>query len=129
MWATWCGWCFEGLPLLEKVYQRFQGNENVVILAVNKDDLAVTNADVEQAFKQRGLSIPIVRDQQQIAERVFRLEGLPTMVVLGRDGTVQDYHVGYDAQVAETLPAKIEKLLGGYNIAQAQLDAYKLARA
>ena len=20
MWATWCGWCFEGLPHLEQVY-------------------------------------------------------------------------------------------------------------
>jgi thiol-disulfide isomerase/thioredoxin len=128
MWATWCGWCFEGLPLLEKVYQTYKDREDVVILAVNKDDLAVTNANVEQAFAQHRLTIPIVRDQQQIAERVFRIEGLPTMVVLGRDGTVQDYHVGYDAQVAETLPAKIEKLLAGENLAQQELDAYEQAQ-
>jgi thiol-disulfide isomerase/thioredoxin len=128
MWATWCGWCFEGLPLLEKVYQKYKDHDEVVILAVNKDELAVANAKVEQAFAQHKLTIPIVRDQQQIAERVFHLEGLPTMVVLGRDGTVQDYHVGYDPQLADTLPAKLERLLAGDNLAQHELDAYQQAQ-
>jgi hypothetical protein len=50
------------------------------------------------------------------------------MVVLGRDGTVQDYHVGYDAHVADTLPAKIEKLLAGENLAQQEIDAYQEAQ-
>jgi thiol-disulfide isomerase/thioredoxin len=125
MWATWCGWCFEGLPLLEKVYQQFKDNDQVVILAVNKDDAAVSDAKVEQSFAQHNLTIPIVRDSQQLAERVFQLEGLPTMVVLGRDGTVQLYHVGYDAQLAETLPAKLERLLAGENLAQHELDQYE----
>lgn len=124
MWATWCGWCFEGLPLLEQVHQRFKNNDQVVILAVNKDDPAISNAKVEESFARHNLTIPIVRDQQQIAERVFQLQGLPTMVVLGRDGTIQDYHVGYDPQMASTLTAKLERLLAGENLAQGQLDAY-----
>jgi thiol-disulfide isomerase/thioredoxin len=124
MWATWCGWCFEGLPLLDKVYEQYKDNDQVVILAVNKDEPTVSNVDVEQAFTQRKLGIPIVRDQQQIADKVFSLEGLPTMVVLGRDGTVQEYHVGFDAKLAETLPAKLEKLLAGENLAQHELDAH-----
>jgi thiol-disulfide isomerase/thioredoxin len=125
MWATWCGWCFQGLPLLEKVYQRYRDNDQVVILAVNKDDVAVTNAKVVESFAQHKLTIPIVRDQQQIAERVFHLEGLPTMIVLGRDGTVQDYHVGFDPKLADTLPAKLERLLAGENLAQHELERYQ----
>jgi thiol-disulfide isomerase/thioredoxin len=125
IWATWCGWCFEGLPLLEKVYQQYKGNDQVVFLAVNKDDPAVSNAAVEQAFTKHNLTVPIVRDLEQIAERVFRLEGLPTMIVLGRDGTIQDYHVGYDARLAETLPGKLDRLLAADNLAQEVLDAFE----
>ena len=124
MWATWCGWCFEGLPLLDKVYQQYQENDDVVFLAVSRDELAVSNAKVEEAFKTHNLTLPIVRDQEQISDRVFQVEGLPTTIVLGRDGTVQDYHVGYDPQLPETLPAKLDRLLAGENIAQAELDAY-----
>lgn len=128
LWATWCGWCFEGLPLLEKVYQQYKDNDRVVFLAVSKDDLAVTNANVGEAFEKHKLNIPIVRDHKQITDQLFQLEGLPTTIVLGADGTVQDYHVGYDANLAETLPAKLEKLLAGENLAQAQLDEHERAK-
>jgi thiol-disulfide isomerase/thioredoxin len=128
LWATWCGWCFEGLPLLEKVYQQYKDNDQVVFLAVSKDDLAVTNAAVEEAFKKHNLTVPIARDQEQLTDKLFQLEGLPTTIVLGRDGTVQDYHIGYDAQLADKLPAKLEKLLAGENLAQPELDAYELEK-
>jgi thiol-disulfide isomerase/thioredoxin len=124
LWATWCGWCFEGLPLLEKVYQQYKDRGDVVFLAVSKDDPAVTNAQVEQAFKRHELTVPIARDLEQLSDRLFQLEGLPTTIVLGPDGTVQDYHVGYDPKLAETLPAKIDRLLAGENLAREELERY-----
>ncbi len=129
MWATWCGWCFEGLPLLEKVYQQYRDNDQIVFLAVSKDESSVSNNNVEEAFRKHNLTIPIVRDQDQITDRVFELQGLPTTIVIGRDGTVQDYHVGYDPALPDTLPAKLDKLIAGENLAQAELDAYEQERA
>lgn len=129
MWATWCGWCFEGLPLLEKVYQQYRDNDQIVFLAVSKDESAVSNNNVEEAFKKHNLTIPIVRDQDQITDRVFELQGLPTTIVIGRDGTVQDYHVGYDPALPDTLPAKLDKLIAGENLAQAELDSYEQEKA
>jgi thiol-disulfide isomerase/thioredoxin len=129
MWATWCGWCFEGLPLLEKVYQQYRDNDQIVFLAVSKDESSVSNNNVEEAFKKHNLTIPIVRDQDQITDRLFELQGLPTTIVLGRDGTVQDYHVGYDPELPNTLPTKLDKLLAGENLAQPELDAYEQQKA
>ena len=129
MWATWCGWCFEGLPLLEKVYQQYRDNDQIVFLAVSKDESSVSNNNVEEAFRKHNLTIPIVRDQDQITDRLFELQGLPTTIVLGRDGTVQDYHVGYDPALPNSLPAKLDKLLAGENLAQPELDAYEQQKA
>ncbi len=125
MWATWCGWCFEGFPNLQKVYDQFQGNDKVAILAVNTDEISITDAQVRASFAKTKLTIPIVRDTKQAAGEAFQVQGLPTMVILGPDGTVQDYHIGYDANLAKTLPGKIERLLAGENLAKAELDAYQ----
>ncbi len=128
MWATWCGWCFEGLPLLNKVYGQYAENDQIAFLAVSKDDSTVTNAAVKEAFQKHDLVLPIVRDHEQVTDRVFQVEGLPTTIVIGRDGTIQDYHIGYDPNLAQTLPAKLEKLLTGENLAKAELEAYELQK-
>ena len=36
-WATWCGWCFKGLPNLQKVYEEFKDNDKIAFLAVSTD--------------------------------------------------------------------------------------------
>ena len=128
LWATWCGWCFEGFPNLEKVYQQFKGNDKVVILAVNQDDPTVTDEAVRRSFEKARVSIPIVRDSQHVGEKILHVEGLPTMVVLGVDGAIEDYHIGFDPKLAETLPVKLKKLLGGESLAKEELDRYREAR-
>ncbi|MEX2113287.1 MAG: TlpA disulfide reductase family protein [Pirellulales bacterium] len=125
MWATWCGWCFEGFPNLQKVNDQFQGNDKVVILAVNTDEVTMTDEQVQASFAKAKLTIPIVRDTKQAAGDVFQVQGLPTMVILGPDGTVQDYHIGYDANLAATLPGKIERLLAGESLAKEELEKYQ----
>ncbi len=129
MWATWCGWCFRGLPNLEQVYARYRDNNRVLILAVNKDEPAVSDANVSESFAKANLTIPIVRDPSRLSDKVFGVEMLPTMVVLGTDGSVQDFRVGYDESLAETLPAKIDKLLSGANLAADTLQQYRQAQA
>ena len=128
LWATWCGWCFEGLPLLEQVHQKYKDNDRVVILAVSKDETAVSDEKLRAAFAKHKLTIPIVRDLQQVTDQVFQVQALPTSVILGTDGTIQDYHVGYDAALTETLPQKIEKLLKGEDLAKQEIEAYQAER-
>jgi thiol-disulfide isomerase/thioredoxin len=125
MWATWCGWCFRGLPNLEQVYQKYKNNDKVLIVAVNTDEPAVSDARVRESFDSARLTIPIVRDASRLVNKVFQVQVVPTLVVLGADGTVQVYQVGYDEQLAETLPKKLDLLLAGEDVAGPQLEAYR----
>ena len=129
MWATWCGWCFEGFPNLQQVYDEFADNDKVAILAVNTDEVTVSDEKVRQAFETAKLTIPIVRDTQRAASEVFQVQGLPTMVILGAEGSVEDYHVGYDANLANTLPKKLERLLAGESLAKEELEKYESSLA
>lgn len=129
LWATWCGWCFEGLPLLETVYAKYKNDDRVAILAVCKDEVAVSDERVRSTFEQHKLTIPVVRDLSQATDQVFQVRALPTCILLGADGTVQEYRVGYDPKLADNLPLKIEQLLAGENLATKELEAYERERA
>ncbi|MGD9724237.1 MAG: redoxin domain-containing protein [Pirellulales bacterium] len=125
LWATWCGWCFEGFPNLQKVYDQYKDNDKVAILAVNTDDVTVSDEKVRASFAKARLTIPIVRDSKRMADAAFQIQGLPTMIILGADGAVEEYHIGFDANLATTLPAKLEELLAGKSLAKQEREKYE----
>ncbi|MBX7168401.1 MAG: redoxin domain-containing protein [Pirellulales bacterium] len=115
-WATWCGPCLQSLPRLQEVYEKYAGNERVRFLAVSTDVAEVTNEQIAQAFRERKLTIPIVRDPNLAARDVFRVEAIPNTFVLGPDGTVQVNEVGANPAFAEELGGYIESLLAGQSV-------------
>jgi tetratricopeptide (TPR) repeat protein len=72
MWASWCGPCRAELPYLEKLYQRFRGRNDVVILAFNVDDDPKAMTTALQELK---VSIP------SIAARNFAYSIVPEMAL------------------------------------------------
>jgi len=60
---------------------------------------------------------------------LFQVRAFPTCILLGANGTVQEYLVGYDPKLADNLPLKIEQLLAGENLARQELEAYERERA
>lgn len=124
-WATWCGWCFKGFPNLDKVYNQFKDDDQVVILTVNTDNPEVTDKQVQDSFDRYQFKLPIVRDPQEDNTKVFRVTGLPTMYILGPDGTVQDVETGYKEDLAEVLPAKLKRLKAGEDLAKQALEEYQ----
>jgi thiol-disulfide isomerase/thioredoxin len=117
-WATWCGWCFKGLPNLQQVYDKYRDNDRVAIITVSTDEVDVSNEDLTKKFAEVNLTMPILRDVDQQARSLFDVQGLPTMIVLGPDGAVQTIDVGYQPQLAVELPRKIDRLLAGENLYQ-----------
>ena len=124
-WATWCGWCFKGLPNLQEVYEKYKDNEQVVFLAVSTDDPQVSNDQLTESFAAAKLKLPIYRDLDRYSDGVFQVAGLPTTVILGADGKVQAYETGYQANMAAELPVKLERLLAGKNLYEETIRAYE----
>jgi thiol-disulfide isomerase/thioredoxin/outer membrane lipoprotein-sorting protein len=128
MWTVSCAWCFRSFPNLEKVFKHYQGNDKVVILTVNNDERSFDDKAVQAAFEKAHLTLPIVRDPEQYAQSVFKVPGWPAMVILGPDGDVQDFELGFKADLATTLPKKIDRLLAGENLADETLAKFDLER-
>lgn len=124
-WATWCHWCFKGLPNLQTVYQDFKDNDKVAFLAVSTDTPETTNAELAGKFEEAGLKLPIYRDLDRYNTSVFQVAGLPTTIILGADGKLQDYEVGFKETLAADLPVKLKKLLAGKNLYEEKFAAYE----
>jgi peroxiredoxin len=89
-WATWCPPCVEGLPKVEQVTRKFH-DQGVRLYAVNLRE----GADkIRQFLEQQGLDVPVLLDREGAVAELYQVRGIPTTVVIGKDGTVQGVHVG-----------------------------------
>jgi peroxiredoxin len=93
-WATWCPPCRESLPNLN----RLSGDATLAarglkVLAVNSQE----SADAVKTFLQANhYTLPVLLDTDGSAEHAYSVTGLPTTLVVGRDGTIKYASVGFD---------------------------------
>ncbi len=122
-WATWCKPCRESLPNLQKTYERYKNNPKVAFYAVSVNDPKTDNAQLAKTLEQLKVGVPILRDTNWRA-RIFKLEGIPTTVIIDAKGIMQDGEAGADPKLAEALAKKIEETLAGKNIFEEPLKNY-----
>ncbi|CAN5846228.1 hypothetical protein BH23PLA1_BH23PLA1_01140 [soil metagenome] len=124
-WATWCGPCMQELPEIIKLIDSYEqkGEDNLVVLAVSLDsrpnDLAGVRKLVEQTLDERKFHLQreaiskVGLDPKGALSDAFQVRGIPTVVLLDREGVVRMVHVGFDPKVdlPELFAEKIDALL------------------
>lgn len=84
LWASWCPPCRAEMPDLQRLSSAF-ASRGVVVIGVNQGE----SAERARAYAASlGIEFPIWVDDQQQYGRVFSALGLPTTVIIARDGTV-----------------------------------------
>ncbi len=118
-WATWCGYCIQGMPKFDKASKSFAENEDVRFIAISLDNSNVSDDQVAARLKQAGSDVPWARvtaaDPLQKTLDACQLDGIPAYVVLGKDGLVQFLHQGADLKADEKLPEIVNSLLNDGN--------------
>jgi thiol-disulfide isomerase/thioredoxin len=89
-WATWCGPCREEMPSLARLQKQLDP-AHFVLITVTTD---VQPRGITHFLSQLGVSVPVLFDEDQEVSRSFMVRGLPTTVVIGRDGTLAGRAVG-----------------------------------
>jgi peroxiredoxin len=104
-WATWCPPCKEEMPALETLYLRDRAR-GLVILGIDQGESAATAGAFARAH---GVTFPILVDADQQYASSYVSVGLPTTVIVGRNGHVVR---GIDgAQTLAQFEAVVEPLL------------------
>lgn len=101
-WATWCGPCKEEMPALQRLRHTFSSDE-FVLLAITTDH---QREAITEFVKALGLSFPILLDETKDVSAAFGVRGLPTTVLISKNGQVLGRAVGsrdWDSQEAIAL--------------------------
>jgi peroxiredoxin len=90
-WATWCGPCRDEMPKLDQLYQQYHKN-GFILLGINIDD----NPENAAAMARRlGVKFPVLFDQGKKASKLYKVDAMPSTVIIDRDGNVRYVHRGY----------------------------------
>lgn len=84
LWASWCPPCRAEMPDLERLYAAYRA-ENVVVVGIDQGE---SPSKVSAFARALGITYPILLDQQQQYGRVYAALGLPTTILVDRNGVV-----------------------------------------
>ncbi len=105
-WASWCPPCRWAMPELADLYRRYK-DQGVEVLGISLD----TRTDAAERFlKKNPVPYPVYRGDMGV-KQVFRVVALPTLLIIGRDGTPLARHEGYVP--GKILEEEIRRILDG----------------
>lgn len=85
-WAPWCGPCMAEIPNLVEIYKKHKGPKfDMLSVAVWERQGPQVTLDT---IKEKGLSWQHITNTQDIATKVYGIEGIPHIMIVGPDGTI-----------------------------------------
>lgn len=96
-WASWCGPCAQSFPWLNQLQERY--GDALTVVGVNVD----TDGKLADGFlKKHPAAFAILRDPAGELPELYKIDGMPSSVILDGNGRVLHQHSGFRAeQVAE----------------------------
>jgi peroxiredoxin len=90
-WATWCGPCRQEMPLLAQLHDKYEPL-GFTMLGVNVEP---DSAAAVAWLKGVPVTFPILFDTDSAVAGRFGVEGMPSSVLVDRNGQVRYIHRGY----------------------------------
>lgn len=106
-WASWCAPCRLELPQLEGM-QRVAGPEQLKVVAINIEDRAAFRR-AAQVLAQ--LQLSVTHDATGAISGAYGARSIPHLVVIGRDGRVQNVFHGYSEKQVDAVIAEVNAAL------------------
>ncbi|MCD6310721.1 MAG: TlpA family protein disulfide reductase [Candidatus Eremiobacteraeota bacterium] len=106
-WATWCSPCLFAMPGLQKLHDKYE-DKGLKVMSIN---LGESGAKVKKFIKENGLTYTILLDKSGNTGRIYNVRGIPTMILIDKNGIIQMKQVGYSRWQEEKIVEKIKELL------------------
>ena len=108
-WATWCPPCRKSLPHIQKIATDGElAKKGLYVWAVNAQE---TNEKAEPFMKENKYTFTVPMDRGGAAMNSYRVTGIPTTVVVGRDGIIKEVFVGFGEGSEEMLDKAVKQAL------------------
>ena len=91
VWATWCPPCRQEMPSMQRLYEKFKG-ENLEILAVSIDSEG--GEAVAPFMRKMHLTFPALLDPEETIIPLYGITGVPESFIIDKDGILVEKIVG-----------------------------------
>lgn len=105
-WSILCGPCKLEMPMIEQVGEEYQG-KGVVLVGISFDPTEKSKAWLDRNKR----TLHTLTDSDFAASEAYKVQGIPALVLIGRDGKVKQYWEGSvsKATIQEALDASLKK--------------------
>jgi cytochrome c biogenesis protein CcmG, thiol:disulfide interchange protein DsbE len=112
-WASWCTPCRQSFPWLNEMHAKYR-DRGLVVIGINVDR---ERAEAERFLKQTPADFEIVYDPDGSLPARYKVPGMPSSYLFGRDGQPAGVHIGFRNGTREEREAELQWLLssGGAN--------------
>ena len=108
-WATWCTPCKKELNNIADLYEDWQEDYNVEIIAVSIDD-SKTTANVKSYANGQAWEYTVLLDVNKDLQRMLNGQTVPFTVITDHTGTIVEKHSGYVEGDEYILEDKLKEL-------------------
>jgi thiol-disulfide isomerase/thioredoxin len=106
-WATWCGPCRESIPHLSQLYKSYQ-DKGFELIGMSMDKAGEVEM-VRRFVKSMDIPYPIIMTPEDVA-RNYKITGLPTTVLIDKEGKVREKIVGFNSAIGRQIAARVSEL-------------------
>ncbi len=108
VWASWCEPCRDSLPLYDDMQKEY-GARGLRVYALNIDADPV---HIKKFLQTTKISVPVLLDPNAaIAEKVLKVNVMPTTFLIDRKGVVRATHEGFAEELLVKYLAEVDELL------------------
>jgi thiol-disulfide isomerase/thioredoxin len=95
-WATWCAPCLAMMPVLDQAHAKW-APRGVAFVGVNSDGGGASVDELREFLYKNHIPYPVVLDAGRVGS-LFKVESLPTLLVVGKDGRIRKSFIGYTTE-------------------------------
>ncbi len=106
-WASWCGPCRQEMPLLQKIHKKYS-SLGFAVMGVNVEE---DNTKAKGIVKKNKLTFPILFDSQNQVSQLYKVDAMPSTVIIDRSGRVRYIHKGYKPGDEKAYKKWVKKLV------------------
>ena len=88
-WATWCGPCIGEMPEIQKLYDKFKNNNDVVFIIASTDDLTT----IKNFMSKKNYTFPIYSIQSKVPVKLEH-KTIPNSFLIDKNGGIAVHTVG-----------------------------------
>ena len=93
-WATWCSPCKKELNNIAELYEEWQEEYDLEVVAVSIDDQR-NAGKIKPYVNGQGWEYTVLLDPNEDLKRVFNFQTVPFTIVLNKKGEIAYQHTGY----------------------------------